>query len=513
MVEKAAGGELTARAGALRIHSAYDPKRESRRFLAGRLNDFRRGATVVIVGAGLGYLDQELKLQRPDLTVLACHLLPELSRHIGESPGIPRWNPDQGDAGRFILSHVGELDLPGLRVLEWEPSVRAAPEAAAAVTSALAAVIRRHSGNISATAVFGRRWLRNTLRNYAEIEHLGEPQRQSGTTVIAAAGPSLEDALPTLARERAHFHLWALPSAAKSLAAAGIRPDLIFSTDPGFWARLHWRYFEERCMVAMPFCSAPPPVRPRGILLIREGALGESDLLRDNLWPAVHVPRAGSVAITAVEAWKRMADGPLVLAGLDFAWRDLASHARPHTFDGWLAGFDSRVKPALSTAWERASTAAPRRIGAYRSGSSLTTYRDWFQNTPMPRPVYRFNPRGCDDFAVELPSIGVIDEVQLRKLPVRSQWSCPVRPVNPAPQLRRVRIRDLIRSWTASVEGLRTLDEIQRSEIIYTIDPGGVLDLKRRGALSSDAELQDELQGLKHTVLEVLEDLERRYNV
>ena len=508
MVEKAAGGELTARAGALRIHSAYDPKRESRRFLAGRLNDFRRGATVVIVGAGLGYLDQELKFQRPDLTILACHLLPELSSSISESPGILRWNPAQGDVGRFILSHVGELDLPGLRVLEWEPSIRAAPEAAAAVTSALAAIIRRHSGNISATAVFGRRWLKNTLRNYAEIEYLAEPRRQSGTTVIAAAGPSLEDALPTLARERTHFHLWALPSAVKSLAAAGIRPDIIFSTDPGFWARLHWRYFEERCMVAMPFCSAPPPVRPRGILLIREGALGESDLLGDTLWPAVHVPRAGSVAITAVEAWKRMADGPLVLAGLDFAWRDLTSHARPHTFDGWLAGFDSRVKPALSTAWEQALITAPRRIGAYRSGSSLMTYRDWVQNTPMPRPVYRLNPRGCDEFAVELPRIGVIDEVQLRNLSVRLQASRPIRLITPAPALRRVRIRQVIRGWIASVKDLRTLDRIQRSEIMYTIDPGGVLDLKRRGASSSDTRVQE----LKYTVLEVLEDLERLYN-
>ena len=507
MVERAASGQLTARAGALRIHSAYDPKRESRRFLAGRLDDFREGAAVVIVGAGLGYLSEELKFQRPDLTILACHLIPELSRSITESPGIFRWNPGRGDVGVFIASHVGELDMPGLRVLEWEPSIRAAPDTAAAVTSALAGIIRRHSGNISATAVFGRRWLKNTLRNYAEIEHLAEVSRQSGTTVIAAAGPSLEDTLPTLARERKRFHLWALPSAVKCLAAAGIRPDLIFSTDPGFWARLHWRYFEEGCIVAMPFCSAPPPVHPRGILLIREGALGESDLLGNQPWPALSLPRAGSVAITAVEAWKCMTDGPLVLAGLDFAWRDLASHTRPHTFDGWLAGFDSRVKPALSTAWERASITAPKRIGGYRSGSSLTTYSDWFRGSHMPRPVYRLNPRGRAPFATQLPRIGVIDEVQFKSLPGRSEWICPVRPAAPAPARRRGKIREVIRGWIAAVEGSRTADQIKRSEIIYTIDPGGVLNLKRRGDASSNAELGE----LKRSVLEVLEDLAHRY--
>ena len=502
-VEPARTGDLTASAGSLRIHSAHDPKRESRRFLAERIPEFRRGATVIIVGAGLGYLDEELRRQRPDLTLLACHLLPELANRIHRADGVPRWNPDRGDAGEFISSHMGELDLPGLRVLEWEPAIRAAPEIAAAVSAAVSAAVRRHSGNISTTAAFGRRWIRNILRNYAEVELLLAPEPQTGTTVIAGSGPSLENALEALGNNRDRCRLWALPSAVRTLAGAGIRPDLVFSTDPGFWARFHWRYFPRDVPVAMPLSSSPPPEPLERTLLIFDGSLGETELFGDQNWPGLRLPRAGSVAITAVEAWKCLVKGPLVLVGLDFAWRDLRSHARPHAFDGWLGSFDSRVRPGVSTAWERASLMAPTRIGAYRSGCSLATYRDWFRTNPLPNGVYRFRPRGNPEFPVPLAHIGGIDETKLHKLPRRSEQKYRSCRISLEREERRERIRKVIHGWIGSVDSSVTIDDIENNAVIYTIDPGGILDLKRLGDSATDRD-RDEVRTRVRDVLEAM---------
>lgn len=487
-IEQARTGEPTASAGSIRIHSAYDPDREARKFLDRHLDDIQQHAAIVVIGAGLGYIDRVLKQIRPESKIIAIHLEDRLyeARIDREKPidSVKRWHPEAGiDVESFLYNALNETSIGGLRVLDWPASVKFRRDRADNAAEALASVIRRLSGNISTTAAFGRQWVRNTLRNFLEMERVVFPSSSDNPVVLAASGPSLESTLEFLKKHRTVFQLWALPSSIPALLSAGIRPDLIITTDPGFWARLHGRYYLEEVPIAMPLSAAPRLIGTGASLLLPQGVPGEAFLLKNEEWPRLQLPAMGTVAATAVEIWKQMSTGPLILTGLDLCWYDLRSHARPHAFDGWLSSLTSRHNPMYSILWERAMKLAPKRIGAYRVGSALQTYTDWFRNNiPKGRIVRLISPDSTVS-AVSIPGIPEKGPELFEELPKNREHMNHF-PVIPSPDnfdQRRGVVRELIARWRKMLDSPMKDADIETRELMYTLDPGGVLELERCG--------------------------------
>ena len=368
----AKNGAKTANVGAFRLHSAFNPQREAERFLEPLLGTMRHGCTVVLIGAGLGYLDSILSEQRPDINIVACHLVSELhDNHVNPKASVHRWHPrSRQSLSDFFSLFIKEMDVPGLRTVEWPASVHAAPAAAGQVSEALAAVIRFHTGNISTTAAFGRLWLRNCIRNYLAIEKITKPPQGNGLTLIAASGPSLENHLEALKLHRSKFTLWALPSSLLALKHTGIRPDMLFTSDPGFWARFHGRYFPSDIPVAMPLTASPLPPQTGPVVLLNQKSLGEEALSGN---AAIPVPQAGTVAITAIETWRYIGTGPLVLAGPGLG---LAGFGKPlpPAYLRWLDCFFRWTYPARPDDTMAARTA----ISAGKTGE--TTYGSLHEN-------------------------------------------------------------------------------------------------------------------------------------
>ena len=73
-IEQARSGEPSATIGSVRIHSIYNPDREAEKFLRAHLADISPNASIVIIGAALGYIDRVLKRIRPDCSIIAIHL-------------------------------------------------------------------------------------------------------------------------------------------------------------------------------------------------------------------------------------------------------------------------------------------------------------------------------------------------------------------------------------------------------------------------------------------------------
>ncbi len=485
-IEQARTGEPTASAGSVRIHSAYDPDREARKFLDRHLDDIPLHAAIIVIGAGLGYIDRILKQIRPDSKIIAIHLESRLyearidRKKIIDS--VKRWHPEAGiDVESFLFDTLDETSISGLRVLNWPASVKIRRKRADNAAEALTSVIRRLSGNISATAAFGRLWIRNTLRNFLEMERVVYPSSSGIPVVLAASGPGLESTLGILQKHRTVFQLWALPSSIPALMTAGIKPDLIIATDPGYWARLHGRYYIEDVPIAMPLSAAPRPIGAGAPLLLPQGIPGEAFLLKNEEWPRLQLPAMGTVAATAVEAWRQMSTGPLILTGLDLCWHDLRSHARPHAFDGWLSSQTCRHNPMNNIAWERAMKLAPKRIGAYRIGSALQTYTDWFRNNIPTGRIIRLIPQESGTSVISIPGIPDQGPDLFRKLPKnpehRNHFS-----VAPSPEnlnQRHGAVRDLIARWQILLNSPMKDAGAETLELMYTIDPGGVLELER----------------------------------
>ncbi len=480
IVTEAKNGNLSATTGKHWIHSAYNPRREAEKFLEPQLNSFCKNGVVVIIGAGLGYLDNYLSSKRSDIKIIACHLIPNLyDNRISHNRAVLRWSPAQ-DIEKFFFSVINELDIPTVRLIEWPASIQAAPDMARRVLNNFASVLRRYAGNITTTAAFGRSWLRNTLRNYLEFDGLAVPPRLKGITVIAASGPSLELHLQSLKQHRNQYHLWALPSSLPALKRAGLKPDMVFSTDPGHWARIHGRHFPRGIPVVMPLAACPLPCQSGNPILLAQDSIGEKSLLNGDGWPTVKVPQTGSVVITAVETWRRICEGPLVLAGLDLCWFDLRSHVRPHGFDAWFADLACRTNPTMTTLWKIADKAAPKRHGAFRMGFSLTTYADWFNSTRFDAPIYRLRTQEQLPYPNRFEGIQETDESIFEKHKEICYEVHAVYPVSISQQDRKKKVLRLLKKWcrlAAEPESAMGAD----FELLYTLDPGSILDRIRGG--------------------------------
>ncbi len=496
-------GPLTASIGAFRIHSAYNPLKEALRFLESRINTFRQNGTVIIRGASLGYLDSILAEKRPDLRIIALHLIQELyNRHISKQNSVIRWFPEEKkNIVNFLFDAIRETDLPGLQIIDWPASIQTAPDMAQKASDAISTVVRRYTGNITTTAAFGRLWIKNSLRNYLNFNRLTIPSTINGATVIAASGPSLENHLQTLSKYRSLFNLWALPSSLPALKRMRIKPDLVFTTDPGYWARLHGRYFSRDIPVAMPLTASPIPEDTPPPILLNQKTIGENSLLVGNDWPTVDIPQAGTVAISAIETWRQICSGPLVLTGLDLCWYDLRSHVRPHGFDGWFSSRVNRTIPALTTQWNIARKTVPGQIGRLRTGFALKTYADWFNDTSFRRPVYRLISNDHWKYPNDFKDVKNVNSSVFRNFDRVRTSKSHIKPVPMSYEDRKTLICQLLDQWSRF--------STMPNEILYTLDPGGVLDIIRSGKTSEHL-WTAQRNKVKNTLQKLLQSYERK---
>jgi len=479
-IKKSRTGEPTAVAGSLRIHSGYNPDREARGFLDRHFLEIKRIATIVIIGAGLGYLDRLLKSSMPDSKIISIHLDSTLyhSRVPPTKNSVYRWHPELGvDIETFLLETLHEFDVKDLKVISWHPSIRARLKLAKEVSKALRLVMRRYAGNVDTTAIFGRLWIKNMLRNFINLEEFIIPPRLRQPIVLAASGPSLEYALKEFHTHRHCFRLWSLPSALPALMNEGFEPDLIIASDPGYWALQHQRFYTESIPVAMPLSSSTPPPNTR-VLLLNQGTAIESELTKNGNWPGISIPSMGTVAATAVEVWRKLSGGPLILTGLDLCWFDLRSHSRPHAFDGWFTSRSYRLRPSSDIYWKRAEALSPLRLGRFRSGSSLETYADWFNSKLPGDRVFRFAPKKFASIPIRLSKIASVGSEIFAKYAQTwikdDRFNSVIVPENR--NQRRLLILRTIDRWKQLVNQ-EPVDNAIR-ELMYILDVRGFMELR-----------------------------------
>ena len=510
-ISKSRAGEPTAAIGSLRIHSNYNPDEEARRFLDKHVLGTKRSTTIAIIGAGLGYLDRLLKSSTPNSKIIAIHLDSALYHNRIPSPptGNPvyRWHPGMGvDIESFLLETLHESDVKGLRIISWHPSIKARLKLANKVSDALKLVARRYAGNVDTTATFGRLWIKNTLRNFMNLGEFVVPVKLKQPIVLAASGPSLEYVLKELHTHRHNFQLWALPSALPALTGTGLEPDLIVASDPGYWALQHQRFYTEEVPIAMPLSSSTPPPNTR-VLLLNQGAAIESELIRSGGRPSISVPSMGTVAATALEVWKCLSEGPLILTGLDLCWFDLRSHSRPHAFDAWITSKSYRLNPSNNIYWKRAETLSPVRLGKFRVGPALETYADWFSGKLPKDRIFRLVPEKFAFIPVRLPGIAEVGSKILAKhSQIRArdvEFDTVVTRENK--NQRRLLILYVIDRWRKLVN--RELIDNETRELMYTLDARGFIELKNcAGTERSEKETRH-----RNEVELVLDNLEKPY--
>jgi len=378
-------GPPSCLAGPISLHSSYDPEREAERFLDGATAG-RSPTCFILSGPCIDYLSPAIRKRFGEVLVVSI-------QHDGRFSDCPRivsgnagadavWYPGCAMSREaFLEACLPEDALGGVTFLEWPAAARAYPAEAELTREAVKSVLDRLASSNATLKTYGRLWIRNACRNVLLAETVLAPPEAAITSrpmVVAAAGPSLGEALEVLGPFRERFILLAVSSALAACRQAGFDPDLVVASDGGYWSRLHLYPLASRVTpLAMPLVAAPPPALDASLprLVLVQGNFPEPELA-PIAGGGLLLPGHGTVSGTAIHLAARLSSGPLVVAGMDLASRDIVSHARPHGFDGVTRDVQSRLGPLEGLVRAREAPLAPLALPErpWRTSRSLSIY-------------------------------------------------------------------------------------------------------------------------------------------
>ena len=379
----AKNGEKTCASGGKYLHSSYNPTREAEQYVAHLSAPFNPSA-VIIIEPALSYCAPFLRKRFPDATLCAVRLSNDFSASDGAWDSV---FAADGALADILFCRLGEETLCAALFFAWQPSEQVFSAETTDVWQAIKAAVLKSRDVLATRAYFAKRWIKNTVRFCARVQNTALIQKGSADIIVAASGPSLRTSLPFLAQHRASFFLLAVSSALLPLLHAGITPDVVLSTDGGFWAKKHLA-LSGYDVSAVPFALAAEGACPAAVLktnvivpLYYEDGI-EKDFFTACTIPAMSATRNGTVSGTAIALALALTSGNVYACGLDLAPAQGFQHTGPNALEAQDEAKDNRLR-----------TKQTRIAASACNGGALTVYRDWFaaESERLAKRVFRLS--------------------------------------------------------------------------------------------------------------------------
>ena len=481
---KAKSGKTSARTEDKIIHSKYDPVREAERFVKERLN--KPSTSVIILGAGLGYAYEAVKRRIPEVKIIPVSYSKELYNNFSKScTDSCIYLQDSSSFYHALFDLLLPSDLDGLSVLEWPVLAELFPDKSAQAHKIIQRVLKQLHADLTTTSYFGRRWVTNCIENFLSLDTVSKPPKEwkEFPLVIAASGPSLGSQIDLLKDFRDRYILWALPSSLAALDEAGIVPDLVISTDAGFYSRFNFHYLGTVPPAVASPLSAIPIRSSTGFrrVLLNQTTFFESTFIEGSIPYFYRIGENGTAAGSALETALVAGFSRIIFAGLDLAFYDIQEHVKPHPFDIFPLTESERTAPHYHKVFSRAFELSDRSEGISRGAYAYTIYASWFDTVvpglkssicrlgPVPYPVRGMDTVPPGDFPALLP--GGSHSVNLG-------WRDAAMP---SLERRRAAVEGTVNSWSkmitqyhsypleSAVALLRSRSLFNR--LLYTYDP------------------------------------------
>ncbi|MBB5225768.1 DUF115 domain-containing protein [Treponema ruminis] len=395
-------GELTCSVQGKYLHSKYNPQTEGERFAENIQADFSP-LCVFILEPALSYCASPLKKKFPGALLCAIRFSKDFSQADDKWDKVFYLKDSPIALSEDLFNSLGEEKLISSLAFDWTASKNIFPEESMLAWQEIKKAILKARDVLATRAYFSKRWLKNSLIFASKIQKTLLLEKGSLPVIIAASGPSLKTSLPFLKKYRNSFFLIAVSSAFMPLAKKGIRPDLVISSDGGYWAKKHLNFSGsenvETVFALEAESAAPKKLLTQGEILplCYEDGL-EREFLDSIGSPYMLSERNGTVAGTALCFAHSLTDGRIYLCGLDQAPAPSFQHTQPNALENDNARKDFRLKSA-----ETRMTAS-----RFNSQTSLEIYRNWFISNSeyFSKRVFRLSDNFKYDF-----SLGKISEI------------------------------------------------------------------------------------------------------
>ena len=335
------------------LHSLIDPEKESQRLVA----TVRGGGFLILLGLGGGFVAQAA-LARSDIQGLliidfdidgVAELL--ASKEYVPLLGDPRCrllvDPHFDDLEESIHALYRPALSGGISVLPLRPRVDANAEPFTEVSESIKKTIDSISDDYSVQAYFGKRWFANIIRNVQAAGGPVQPSPPVRSFAVTAAGPSLDQQLPRLKKNRQDVFLLATDTSLPALLDADIKPNAVISID---CQHISYYHFMSGLPDDVPLyldLASPPIVasRSRSPRFFSGGHPLTVYVSRSwRSFPRIDTS-GGNVTYSAVALAERLGASRIELYGADFSYPLGASYARGTYIHPYFRRTQNRLQP------------------------------------------------------------------------------------------------------------------------------------------------------------------------
>ena len=330
---------LTAVWRGINLYPASDPVEYARR--KARVFSFPPQSLVFVPSVGLGYGLDELLSRLPQTCSVLCVEAHQPVMALAMAQGLPRdprlfiLRTDSEEAVARTLTEIGASKFRRVVEVPLCAGDRLAPALYARMRRALEIQVHEYWRNRLTLIALGSLQVRNLLSNLALFTRAGDFASLSTSmpVVVAGAGPSLDDMLPTLRAVRKEVLLMAVDTALPRLAAEDMPPDIVVALEA---QTANLRDFlpapARETLLACELSSHPSAAR----LFQNRVRFFSSEfaplrlfarMAKARLLPCPF-PALGSVGVAAVNAAMRLTSGEIFLTGLDFSFPRSVTHAK-----------------------------------------------------------------------------------------------------------------------------------------------------------------------------------------
>ncbi len=510
--EASKAGELTCSFKGKYLHSKYNPLAEGEKFVQNLQADFSP-LCIFVIEPALSYCADFLKKRFPSSKICAIRILKEFdkSNQVWDKVFYLDGEPPLSER---LFDSLGEENLISSLVFDWNPTKQTFPDENLKIWSEIKKSILKSRDVLGTRAYFSKRWFKNALIFTSRIKSSVKPndfgnfsvaEKAGMPIVIVSSGPSLETSIPFLKKHRDSFFLLAVSSSFMPLLRNEIVPDMVISTDGGFWAKKHLAFPKNECdtIFALSAESAVPKdfFETKKILpmVYTDGAsnqliAGEAGKSLFRSWGFDYTSslRCGTVAGTALDFALNLTSGNVYLCGQDLAPAPGFQHAQPNALEIENSARDFRFRNAET----RISSSR------FNSAPSLEIYRNWFiTNSPLySKRVFRLS----DNFSYEF-SLGKITDVDWEEFENKEHLS-----IQKSTKIKKIKFRETKSDSSRERKKADILDALKKlsEKTVFTEEIFPLESIQIKRSLAENEE-NEKTQKLKEKITNFMKECEK----
>lgn len=366
-------GSKTFSADGLFYHSSYSPLKEARRFI--ETYDFVNNPKIVfLIEPGFNYFSDCIKERFTGCKVACIRFFDHHFDDENTWDYVLRYDGAQ-KFSQVLLNTFGEETLLCSALLVWKPAETLFKEKLGSFINEYKEALQASKTLLVTRQFFEQKWLINSCNFIKYTKRLIKPfDKTTLPVVVCASGPSLLSAVQTIKQFEQKLFIICLSSALSVLIKNEITPDLVLSTDGGFWAGEHLKYLKNNPGIPLAAsCEAFVPKKilkenPVCALQYNDSSSFISSMILEKAGiKSFEALRNPTVSGTGLFFAKSITTNKVFFCGLDLAQSEGFEHSQPNELEKNNELNDLRI-----------STKETRLSRSRYNASSLQIYRDWF---------------------------------------------------------------------------------------------------------------------------------------